>query len=484
MSDSIPLTLFAACAGFLAACGSRTTLGELPLASHDSGAPLDATEGRDADAEGESPSDATSPPDANVSVACPSALLEGAPRPMLANCSTRDGRSRVVGPTSPHVTWSAHVIQDPSGQSSFFGLAADASGGAYLVVGDGDSNFGSFVRVDGASGHVDWRTPFTPMPPDYGAPLLLATGLVELFASNDARTGAAIDSFDIDSGVSTSTSLLPALAFVSGDPAVGTDGSLYAVHKTSAGSSDSVISRISASGSPVWTSSPLASLLPPSVVGSADVIGSTLALGSGDLVLMPLQIVAMNQPARSFLLALDPTTGAARWAEPLQGPIIGGPAVAPSGSIVVLLGPPVFSTTGPAPTSLVVFDPAGTRKLDVAMGRTVTAGLLAVATDGSALIGTQSSPSAIGYEALVAIDGGGKPRWSIATNGLLSVTIDVAGTVVAISSDAVQGLDPSDGHLLWAIAPLGGASFLDATLTSFGGIVAEQSDGVVLGASD
>jgi hypothetical protein len=105
---------------------------------------------------------------ANASDPCPSALLPGAPRAMLANCSTRDGRSRVVGPTSPHVTWSAQVIPS-SDEESFMELAADASEGVYLVAGGFQANpdsttASSFMRIDASTGHLDWSTRFQPLP--------------------------------------------------------------------------------------------------------------------------------------------------------------------------------------------------------------------------------------------------------------------------------------------------------------------------------
>jgi hypothetical protein len=195
----------------LAACG-----GEALTTSGDSDATTDARFGPDAppglDTE-------ASPVDANDLDPCPSAVLPGAPRAMLANCSTRDGRSRVVGPTAPHLTFTTSVIEDTSGESTFVGIAADASGNVFLVVGDEDEDFGSFVRLDG-SGKAAWMTSFAPLSTGYGGPLLLTDGTLEFLAADPMTKSVAFDRFEVASGALTPTDLPPALVGGSPDPAV------------------------------------------------------------------------------------------------------------------------------------------------------------------------------------------------------------------------------------------------------------------------
>jgi outer membrane protein assembly factor BamB len=482
----------------LAGCGSRTALSlESSSPGEDSGTSTDAGGRPDADAMASPDADAMVTPAGDAAVCevdasgpdlCPSALLAGAPRAMLANCSTRDGRSRVVGPTSPHVTWSTQVIPPPVGESSFMELAADASEGVYLVVGDDDDDFGSFVRLDASSGLVDWTTPFDPLPNAYAAPLLLADGLVEFFAADSKDHGVALDSFAPMTGAATSLGL-PALSPVySGDAAVGMDGSLYVAYpiQSATGMPEPVVSRLTPTGVVTWTSQALASLLPPATVKLAFVTPGTLALGPGDLVLVPLAVQAPSSPPTAYLVALDPASGAVAWTRPVMGPIIGGPAVTPNGSIVVLVGPPLFTSAGPEPTSLFFYDPSGAQELEVGLGTWTAAALFAVAHDGSVVLGVQSGPATgIGYDQLYVIHECANYNWTVGTKGLMTATLDAHGTVLAATSVSLLGLDVASGKLLWSVpAQHAGASILDATFTSSGGIVAVETDGSAFGASD
>jgi outer membrane protein assembly factor BamB len=497
MSAMNPRTL-ARLLPLFAGCGSRTALsvGSSSFAE-DAGTPADAGASQDADAGASRDADAMATLDGDAAVCaivpggldpCPSALLAGAPRAMLANCSTRDGRSRVVGPTAPHVTWSTDVIPPAASESSFMQLAADASEGVYLVVGDDDNDFGSFVRLDASTGLVDWTTPFDPLPSAYAAPLLLADGLVEFFAADSEDHGAALDSFAPMTGTATSMALPALSAVYSGDAAVGMDGSLYVAYPmlSATGMPEPVVSRLTPTGTVTWTSQALTSLLPPATVKLAFVAPGTLALGADDLVLVPLAVQAQSSPPTAYLVALDPSSGAVAWTKPMMGPIIGGPAVTPNGSIAVLVGPPLFSSAGPEPTNLLFFNASGAQELEVGVGTWTSAALFAVARDGSVVLGVQSGPATrIGYDQLYVIHECADYNWTVRTQGLMTATVDAHGTVLAATSVALLGLAVASGELLWSVpAQHAGASILDATFTSSGGIVAVEDDGSVFGASD
>jgi outer membrane protein assembly factor BamB len=467
------------------ACGSRTTL-DLGLSSEGRDAASDAP--RDDSSSGTDASRDTDALqfDAGPIVGCPSALLPGAPRAMFANCSTRDMRSRVFGPTAPHVTWVTPVIMDASGRSSFVGLAADASGSAYLVVGDGDADNGALVRVDAATGIVQWTTPFEPLPPSYMAPLLLSNGALEFVAAPAMGAGIVLDQFNVATGQDTPASFPLSQAPSSEDPAVGADGSLYVAYPPSLGSSDLVVSRLSVDATTItWTTPTLRSLLPSDVSPLATEFPSTLALGLDGLVIVPLTVDGRDSLPVVFVLGLDPTRGSVRWVRPLSGQLLGGPAVAKDGSIAILLGPAFSTTGGPEATSLVVLEPSGEKRHETSLGALGTAGLLAVAEDGTVLIGTENSESALGYSTLLAVDATGQEKWTLGMDGLFTLTIDERGTIFAVVRLGILGLDPTDGHVSWSLhAPRPGVSVLDLSLTSSGGIVAEESDGTVFGASD
>jgi outer membrane protein assembly factor BamB len=85
-----------------------------------------------------------------------------------------------------------------------------------------------------------------------------------------------------------------------------------------------------------------------------------------------------------------------------------------------------------------------------------------------------------------AVDGDGTPQWTSQVLGNATLAND--GTIVVLGVTTITALDGETGATKWELqAPQPGdpnACFIDAALTSEGGIVALACDGTLLGASD
>ena len=471
----------------LPACGSRTMLNTGTFAVGRD-ASVDAPEPR-TDAPSAPPEAAAPPFDAAIAPdPCPSALLAGAPRAMSQNCSTRDGRTRVRGPSNPHMTWLAPVVpQVPLGMDTQ--LAADASGAVYLVATKSVESSAWLARLSGETGAVDWLTPFEPVLSSlwFPAPLLLANGTVEIFGGG--ATGFGLDRFSVMTGADTTSTLAPGVA--SGNPAVGADGSLYVAYQgvppTLNFPTSCEVSRLTADGAVVWTSTVL------DLMGAMDTSGngSTIALTADGLVIEALAVNADASPPFGDLFALDSATGATEWELPIGADFIGGPTVASDGSILLLVAPSSGFVGTPTPTTLLVVGPDGSMKNQVRLGSLDPNGaaeLFGVTLDGAALIGVSASRGANdGALALVNLSASAASairwQWMNSSDTFPAATIAADGTIVLATGTAVEGIDPVGGSRLWSLASPAGC-VRDVTLTSSGGLVVLQCDDSVFGAGD
>jgi outer membrane protein assembly factor BamB len=426
-----------ACA-LAAACGGRTTL-------DDPGAP-GQTPGMQVSVTGDAGPDP-----------CRSAVVAGAGRPMGRNCSTRDGRSRVTGPISPHVIWTTRISS-----GNFGALAADASGSVYVShslgdnLSDGAADGALLARVDGATGNVDWSTTFRSALSS--ASLLPVGGQVDFFASDPSGAGV-IEQLEAQTG-STRSSHAEANDWALPQPAVGADGSLYA-------GTYSGVARLAADGTPSWTNG---SLLP----GGGGV--SEIALGLDDLVLATVE----PSGGAAALVALDPATGATRWTQTWRQGAMEDPIVRPDGSVVVLVGHPIGGAS-----DIVVFEATGAVRAVIGVeqvGLTLVT-ISVVAQDGSFVLA--------GYDAarnnfLVDLTSTGELVWRAQVPGgyLAAATVDLRGTVMVAGPEEIRGLALTNGQDLWTLPAVDASPIVDATLTSSGGIVALEMDGTLFGAND
>jgi outer membrane protein assembly factor BamB len=415
-------------------CGARTPLDGFAARLGDAG--LSQVDGRGAD--GPLPADAAGRElGSNIDAGdpCASAVLASAGLPTYANCSTRDWRSRVVGPRAPHWTWRTPL----SGSDSFAlgNLAADASGNVYVAYRASTRTPTTLlVRIDGSTGLVDWAAP-CGLSFETASLYLGPTGTVDAIGD----VAETLDTFNPATGAPASHTLPPLVTELSGFPAVGSDGSLYVDYSTGA----SAISRVRPDGTVVWTTASLA-------------ITGTLTLGVNDLVL---------GHTGTLTVALDPATGALLWMKDLPGGLNGTVAVAPDGSIVV-------------PGSTVyVLESTGSIRHAIAVGPGNGA-IRAITREGTILVGGTD---------LVAVSSAGRIAWTIpnAPFGLGMLTVDETGLIFAETDSSVEGLDIATGATLWKLDVANAVPLLGMTLTSAGGIVVLGSDAgqaVVLGASD
>ncbi len=396
---------------------------------------------------------------------CPSAVIAGAGRPMPGNCSTRDGRSRVAGPASPHLTWTSHVPLGASGAAAFGSLAADASGSVYVSISLGSSTLadtpsdGSMLAsFDGATGAMHWSATFATALS--AAPLLLAGDVVDYFAS-DTSGATLFDRISVPTGAVTSSTFVPGLALP--NPAVGADGAFYFVTAFVA------VARLDPDAMTAWQT---AMLLPNGGAASA------IALATGDLVLVSIE----PSGGASALLAIDPTTGTTRWAKTWPGLGLSGPVVRPDGSIAIFVGP-ALDAGSRANQSLVLLEPTGAIRSMVQLPDINAYAISAVAEDGSLLL-AGVDPANQGL--LVSLTGSGQVRWnSMAPAGFVGqATIDARGTVIVVGQDAIVGLDPATGSPVWTLAAVNATGIVDATLTRGGTIVVLETDGTLFGAGD
>jgi outer membrane protein assembly factor BamB len=459
--------------GSVADCGSRTGVGldeATPVTVLDASAgghPADATT-RVADARSSRPPDAAArdveagtPPstDAGRFFTCPSEIPAGAPFAMLGNCSTRDGRARVAGPTSPHVTWTASA---PSALSNGGFVAADSSGGVYIAdtILMGNALVPTFGRIDGTSGALDWSTSLPSSTVASLSPFLNPMDTLVDFA-NDA-TGPILEVFSPSTGATVPTTLPSSLSGI-GIPAVGADGSLYVeyVPVTGPQTKKGLVSRVLPDHTIAWTSEDLS-------VGPATFGGFlTLALGEHDEVIV---VTTDTSGVLSRVYELSPMTGATLWSTDIPAQLMGGAAVGPDGSVAV-----IASENGSDYSLLYILEPTGAIRATASVGGQT---IVAIGADGTILV-----------DGLTAVSSAGATLW-IKNAGGLGVQIDSDGTIIATSTGEIVGLDSATGEKRWSLdasdVPGFGrhcASIQSATLTSNGGLVGIGCN-ILFGASD
>ncbi len=460
------------------ACGSRS---ELFAGALDAGAALDA---------GSAPQEgAAASVDSGTLDPCPSAV--SGPNAMSGNCSTRDGRSRVRAPaTAPHVTWKTQLPVDEAGYIGPGGLSTDSAGHVYVVNTDElpYPPVAAIRRIDANTGRIDWTVPIQPDEAT-GQAVLLAAGEIELFAY-DAKQAESIFSFAPATGTSTSTTYGLDLYDSASNLAVGSDGSLYVIHQSNIGTTgtQAFVARIDPAGAGrvLWSSVDLLALGPPPAVPSDGADTGDIALGRDDLVVVVNDVLVSStdgSPALSDVSvasAFDPATGSVVWTVPVPGQLLGGPVVRADGTIVA-----VVQADGSPSGTLVSFDPASGAPTMHALSRQVF-GVMAVTYDGTVIAATDDGN---GIDGAMAVASDGTVLWT--KPGILDATVASDGTLVARSGTAQGGatsivaLDPATGATTWELSPpVAGPTIWYVALTSDGGIVAEQADGTLFGASD
>lgn len=431
----------------LAACGARTPL---DLGASDAAAGAAGSGGA---AVGQDP--------------CPSAV--DGPKAMYLSCSTRDGRSRVRAPASPHTQWTT-LLPTGEGGLGLSSIVADSKGNVYVATGNNLDSDGAFRRVKAATGAIAWTVPIRPSSATE-TPVILKTGAIELYAYN-ASSQDSVFSFQADTGASTSTTFGFELYYAPGNHAVGSDGSRYLVHSSGVGTANShtFISRVSSSGTVTWTSADLASMLPPPTVEGM-VSTSLIALGQNETVVVVIDVWG-PEGSGGHALALAPGSGAKLWSTAFQGQPLGGPAVMPDGSIAIIAGP------ANAPR-IVRFDPGSGSPViaPVSLGLTK---IFAVTRTGIILAGTNQGS---GIDGIAAIASNGSALWTRSLD-VRDATVDSEGMIVAFGK-TITGLDAANGKTRWEYAAPGAGSCLAAAaLTSDGKIVGLQCDATLFGAGD
>ncbi len=400
---------------------------------------------------------------------CPAAV--SGPKAMAGNCSTRDGRSRVPAPTAPHVTWTQKLPVDSSGQAGPSAIATDAHRHAYVVTeGELDESVAALRRVRAADGTIEWTEPIRP-DEETSTPIVLAQGGVDIFAY-DGQTTDSLFTFAPKTGASTSTTFGFSLYDAPGNLAVGTDGSLYVTHADGVGGAQQTtfVSRVGPDGAVLWTSVDLATLVPPDDVVEGEVFPSTIALGTGGLVVIEADVVG-NTDDVATVIAFDATSGATRWSTQIVGQLAGGPVARKDGTIVVLID------QGGA-SQLVVLDPGSGAPTPTTLATGVFQ-IAAVTVDGAIIGGADEGNGVTG---LVEYGSDGTMLWSGPGSGKATIAND--GTVISFGAE-ITALDGKTGQMKWQLSPPNpGSCILDAALTSEGELVALQCDGTLFGASD
>ena len=471
---SLPRTVRVAALLAVTACGSRTGLDlvEISSPSRDASLPRVIDSGVDArphkvDAalhDTGTTVDAEAGADAGRFVICPSAILAGSPLPMLGNCSTRDGRARVLGPTSPHLTWTTPA---PAALAIGGFVAADATGGVYLAAApiEGTAPIPTFGRVDGTTGNVDWSVALPASTVASLSPFLDPSGTI-LDVANTA-TGPVIEAFDPATGAVMGTPLAASLADI-GIPAVGSEGSLYVQYVTEVGmsSQQGIVSRLLPDRTVAWTTKNLS--VGPTAFGGF----LTLALGHRDVV---VAVTTDTTGSLSIVYALSSETGATIWSTDIHAQAVNGPVIGPDGSIAVV----ALDAVDPSSGLLYILEPTGSvRATTTVPGQNV----FAIGVDGTIIIGG---------EGMTAVSATGTILWTNTVGLVLGATIDAAGTVVATFEGSVFGFDLSTGATLWSLQPPAVPSdsgppcrgIQSTTLTSSAGLVGIGC-GVLFGASD
>ncbi len=442
----------------LFACGSRSPL-SLPSGSGAAAAGAGGTAGSGGSNPLEDP--------------CPSAIA--GPAAMWRNCSTRDGRARVPAPVNPQLKWTRQVSTFGSGQLSPGALTTGASSDVYVVSGHKASSQGAIQRRRSNAGAVQWTVEIDTVDATIW-PVVLSAGLVDVFVRAEPFAETLLQ-IDAQSGDFTPTTFGFDFYTVPRNPAVGADGSLYLVHRENVGTANSAtfISRVHPGGVVAWTTPKLDDLV---FTGNETKLqlASTLALGGGGEV---IAVVGSLGPSGvgSIGVALDPETGAMLWQTDLSGQRLGGPAVRPDGSIVVLLGP----LTG---SKMVTLDAQSgtptTFELSFGAGEIFASEVFAITRAGTAIVGINAGE---GISDLAAVDRDGNVRWTQAVPARRA-SLASNGTLV-VAAKALVAFDEESGAMRWQVSPpSAGSCLLDAALTSDGDVVALQCDGTLFAVGD
>jgi PQQ-like domain len=418
--------------------------------------------------------------DAAMSDPCPSAVT--GPAPIPGNCSTRDGRSRVPAPAkAPHVTWTVKLPVDESGYIGPGGLSTDAANHVFVVNTEesGSSNVPAIRRVDANDGTIDWVAPIVPCD-GTGQAVLLASGRAEVFAYADP-TALTLFAFSDADGTSTATTLGFAYLNPVSSLGVGADGSLYFIDEDGTDPShpaDYVV-RVTPDNKIAWRSVDLTTLGPPPLYAADGVVPSDVALAAGDLVVVGDEVLT-SAGTSTVMSAFDPASGKTLWSKTTSGTLFGGPTIRPDGAIVALVANDDASA-------------ASLQELAAKDGATTAYpipsanGIFGVTRSGLVLVGVQTNEGVAGITALAS---DGSVVWT--QPGALDVTIASNGLLIARWGTATGGgtsivaLDETTGDKVWELDPpvSGGPTIWYVALTSAGGIVGEQADGTVFGASD
>jgi outer membrane protein assembly factor BamB len=380
---------------------------------------------------------------------------------MAGNCSTRDGRARVPAPSSPQVKWTTKApvafeapvtLDDPMGSS----IATDADGHAYLVWQPPNDDLYEFARVDTPTGTLEWTTSYQS-PTGFEAvptPLLPASGLVQMVAG----LNPALATYNLDNGGASKKPLGVASGFVPPDPPIGRDGSLYLEYITDPRTGGpSAVACFGADGTLRWKSADAAVLTQSPPDSQYPLPVAPLALALDGSVLFELA-VGVGLGASTAVVALDPSTGSARWEKTLPAGPETGIAVGADGSIA-------FATVSVTPAgdtsySLVVLEPNGDVRHTVPLGGLIPLGLSAVSPDGTVIFRTQQG-RAFG---IAAVSASGQLLWQERGN-YYGATLASNDTIVTFG-DVLAGLDVATGATKWSVASPTGGPLCNAALTS------------------
>ncbi len=487
----------------LAACGARTGIDDgayvpepTALTPRDAGThDADATVSRDA-----MPPRVDSGLDAAIVDPCPAAVLARSPLPMLGNCSTRDGRSRVAGPKAPHVTWVTSLpstLDNGSGPDLPELVAADGAGLVYFV-----SSTGTFTRLDGTTGALGWAGSFPGTPDNV---FVLASGGVVALGIPSAPQEIVLGELEPATGQFTSRSFVspPVEAGVGMPgtfndlgtaPAIGADGSFYVAYSKNNGPQYfyPAVSRIRPDGSFVWSSTTVY----PSGVNAPLPTVAPIAIGRDGVVLVAAGLGDEQQPTTSTVTGLDSETGAIVWNTPVDGWLVGGPAVAPDGTIAVVASvedadlyvtiPVLYLLDGTGSVVHTVF-------LDSVPEPPTSTALYGIGLDGTILVGS---------DRLAAVSSAGDRLWTLPTPGppdadfdicvpdcvLTGAFIDANDTVIvtyasgsasAGVASTLVGLDLATGATKWTLEPPTPPSGTGITSLGIGTTVLTSAGGLV-----
>jgi hypothetical protein len=350
-------------------------------------------------------------------------------------------------------------------------LATDSQGNVIVATTSEFADSGALVKVRVSDGSTVWQSSYAPDSAT-AVPIVLANGVVDVLGY-DASQKESIFPIEGTTGSYVPTTFGFDLYDMPPDPAVGSDGSLYFVHEEGVGTvlQQTYVSRVAPDGTVRWTSVDLGTLVPTPMYDDGEVDPSTIVLEANDqLILLVGDLTPSGE--QTVGVSLDAASGAVLFTSVVKGTVVGGPVILPDGSVVALLDDGLV-------TNIVVFDRA-----NGAVTRTqLTSGafeIFAVTRAGNLLIGADDGS---GVKALVSMDTKGSSQW-LATLEPRSVTIASDGTILVFGAD-ITAIDPGTGATKWVLAPPDALSCLmDAALTSDGGIVGLECDGLLFGAYD